>query len=88
MSDQKICQIHGSALEPMRVPVLYGTPIHNDAFKAFIEARPALFPNTKSHVLGGCQLGSMGPEVEALVCAQCRVAEKRMGHVDRIADRT
>jgi hypothetical protein len=76
VSNQEICKVHGAVLEPMRVPVLYGKPILDEAFKALVEARKALFPNTKSHVLGGCQLGSLGPEYEALVCSQCRVAER------------
>ena len=76
MSDQKLCEFHGESLKPMMVPLLYGTPIMNDAFKALIEARETLFPNANSHFLGGCHLGSSGPETEALVCLQCREAEE------------
>ena len=72
----KQCQVHGAILEPMRVRVIYGSPIHDEAFKDLIKARAALFPNTKSHVLGGCELGSIGPDYEVLVCRQCRVAER------------
>jgi hypothetical protein len=45
--------------------------------KRLIEARQTLFPNAHSHFLGGCQLGSKGPKVEALVCSQCREAESQ-----------
>ena len=76
MSDEKLCQVHGVKLEPMRVRVIYGSPILDEAFENLIEARAAHFPNTRSHVLGGCQLDSMGPDTEALVCSQCRAAER------------
>jgi hypothetical protein len=71
------CEVHGEVMKVMKVPLIYGTPIMNEAFKKLIEDRARLFPNAHSHFLGGCSLGSRGPAMEALVCAQCREAEKQ-----------
>ncbi len=77
MSEQKRCELHETVLKAMKVRVIYGSPLQTDDFKALVEARSKLFPNARSHVLGGCTLGSIGPDYEALVCSECRKAEKK-----------
>jgi hypothetical protein len=77
MSEQKRCELHGTVLKSMEVRVTYGSPVQNDDFKALVKARSELFPNARSHVLGGCTLGGIGPDYEALVCSECRKAEKK-----------
>ena len=76
VTNNERCRVHGAILQLMRVPVLYGLPVHDDAAEALIKARGALFPNSKTHVLGGCTLGMIGREIEELVCIDCRWAEK------------
>lgn len=72
----RLCGVHGTSLQPMQVRVIYGSPVMTDSFMKLVEDRAARFPNAKTHVLGGCQLGSSGYEVEALVCLECRAAER------------
>ena len=72
----KKCEVHGVVLQLMKVPVIYGLPMFDDSFERLIKAREALFPNAKSHVLGGCTLGTIGSVFEALVCSDCRAAEQ------------
>ncbi len=77
MSEQKRCEVHGTVLKSMKVRVVYGLPLQTDDFKTLVEARAELFPNARSRVLGGCTLGGIGPDYEALFCSECRKAEKK-----------
>jgi hypothetical protein len=68
------CEIHGVELKPMTVGVSYGLPRRDDPY---FEARRTLFPNSKMSVSGGCCVGSIGYETEALVCEECREVEEQ-----------
>ena len=74
MNEEKTCEIHGSMLELMRVPVSYGLPARDD-FLA--EARSKLFPNSRRYVIGGCIAGAIGDLSEEFVCNECREAETK-----------
>ena len=71
-SDQK-CNVHGTILRPLKVPVYYGLPARDEALW---DARAKLFPNSKSFVLGGCIVDLERSESEQLVCDECCKAEK------------
>ena len=55
-SEGQRSQVHGVVLQLMQVPVIYGLPVFDNSFETLIRARAALFPNARSHVLGGCNL--------------------------------
>jgi hypothetical protein len=81
------CEVHGSELQPMQVRVIYGKPVYDDSFETLVEDRATLFPNAKSHVLGGCTLGAIGFEVEELVCLECRAVQREWERANnRIAE--
>lgn len=75
MGSPEICEIHRVALKRAKVRLLYGTPIHDEDFAALIAARSTSFPNSRTHFLGGCTL-RLEPRTEALVCVECRHAER------------
>ena len=72
MTSEKTCELHGAILRRKKVPVGYGLPVPDPDLW---EARTNLFPNSKSYVLGGCCVGSIGWEYEEWVCSECRKAE-------------
>jgi len=72
----KRCQVHGVILQRMLVPVIYGRPVDDTSFETLIKSRADLFPNAKSHVLGGCTLGAIGLHFEESVCPECRATER------------
>ena len=74
----KTCEVHGETMKPMMVPFIYGNPIMDDDFQRLIEDRQRLFPNSHSHFLGGCHLGTTGRETEAPFALNA-VKRKRSG---------
>lgn len=70
------CEVHGLVLERMQVRVIYGLPVNDNSFTELTKSRQDLFPNAKTHVLGGCRLGAIGSHIEDLVCPGCRAAEQ------------
>ena len=74
MTSERTCELHGTILRSRKVPVSYGLPVPDPDLW---EARTKLFANSKSYVLGGCCVGSLGSDYEVWVCAECRKAEAR-----------
>lgn len=73
MNEPGICAIHDETLLRDVVPLRYGlirfTP-------EYLEARPRLFPNARSFMLGGCMLTPDRPtRTEVYFCPKCREAQ-------------
>ena len=72
MVTTKTCELHGSNLEPVQVPVRYGLPLYDDA--RCVADR--LFPNANSYLPGGCVVDASSPrQIRGFVCIDCRKAE-------------
>ena len=74
MTNKTICEIHGCEFKPQMVGISYGLPSLDDPY---FEARSTQFPNSRMFILGGCCVGSVGYEIEVLVCLECRQIEER-----------
>lgn len=64
------CQVHGIAMRPVSVPILYGLA---DIDFEYLDARSARFPNCGDEVMGGCVVQAP-TSVTIYVCSQCNTA--------------
>ncbi len=70
---ERICEVHGKQMKRMMLPLSYGLPPRDEELR---EARARLFPHAWTYLLGGCVVDMDRPEAEALVCEECRSAER------------
>jgi hypothetical protein len=73
MQETQICELHGTQMVKMEVPLGYGLPPYDPAS----EVARDLFPNARTLMNGGCMIDLEGPtSVDMFVCADCRKAEE------------
>ena len=66
------CELHGTVLTAMDVPISYGLPGFDPAW----EVEKELFPNARSYILGGCLIDFNNPTTaRRMVCEECRNAK-------------
>jgi hypothetical protein len=73
MTKGKICELHQSILQPLKVKIIYGFWLPEFKYQ---NARERMFPNSKKFITGGCDIRD-AKYMEALVCISCREAEAR-----------
>jgi len=72
--NKRTCQLHGTPLNRVKVPISYGLPAYDPAWSVEKE----LFPHSKTAVLGGCLIDPDNPDdATVLVCFDCRAAEEK-----------
>jgi hypothetical protein len=69
------CSVHNEPLLREQVAIRYGLVRLSPEFR---KAQSAIFPNSRSFVLGGCRVSPNNPkQKDVTFCPKCREAEQR-----------